>query len=255
MLLGVQRCVEDLLEQRHLRDIDQYAIKVSSLYSAARSGVLPDHFLGCLNSIRTSFFRINRVDRASFEESLLNLLDRRFSGSLIAVPTDFPGPTARKRQRLAGRRSIRGLLENFKQSVETNTVDLFWDSRIEGRLRRRPEEIGEGLLATFAYKVIDGRGFLVRQFASGIGYVDIGITFGTTLHLAELKVHKGGKVTGSGQLAEYMRHNRRKYGWLVIFDSRPYSSKAPIPDLIRHPEGEVRVIVIDINPVPPSSVR
>lgn len=255
MLLAVQRYVEDLLEQRGLRDIDQYALKVSNLYAAARSGTPPIQFLGRLHSVRTSFFRINKLERSGFEERLLNRLDRQFFRLLIQLPADFPDRPARQRQQRAGRRSIKGLLENFKQSVEANTVDMFWESRVEGRLRPQPEELAQGLLATFADRIIDGHGWLVQQFSSGIGYVDVGISFGTTLHLVELKIYQGGEVIGPGQLAEYMRNKRRRYGWLVMFDGRPPSSKGKLPDRIQRPEGEVRIVIVDINPAPPSSLR
>ncbi len=91
----------------------------------------------------------------------------------------------------------------FKRAVEARAVDAFWDSRKKRILRSRPEKIAQGRLAVFARGVVGGDGLVLREIASGIGFVDVGVSFGGALHLIELKILKR-QPTGANQLATYM---------------------------------------------------
>lgn len=100
-----------------------------------------------------------------------------------------------------------------------------------------------------------GRGSVIREMASGIGFVDVAITFSSgLLHVVELKMLKGLRVPGIAQLAQYMKHENRNEGWLVLFDARNRSHKREIPSLYRRAAGTIRTVLIDINPTPPSQL-
>ncbi len=100
--------------------------------------------------------------------------------------------------------------------------------------------------------VLDGRGNVLREFASGVGYVDIGI-FLSTLHIVEMKILKTGALVGPAQLDQYLRNEGRTEGWLVVMDARRPDRKPPLPGVVRLTGRRIaHVIVVDINPRPPS---
>ena len=98
--------------------------------------------------------------------------------------TNFEGSFASARARLRGRRhSIATVLSEFKRAIEARAVDAFWHSRKKHLMRSRPEKIAQALLAVFAKGVVGKNGVVLREIASGIGFVDVGVSFGGTLHL------------------------------------------------------------------------
>ena len=134
-------------------------------------------------------------------------------------------------------------------------IDMFWESRKAGKLRPRPEKIAQALLTQFVLGALsNGQGKIFREVASGIGFVDLAVMLSTTVHLVELKIQRG-QFTGPAQLENYMVNESRKSGWLVVFDVRDPSKKTPIPKVVKVASGTIRVVVIDINPVPPSRQR
>jgi hypothetical protein len=150
----------------------------------------------------------------------------------------------------AKKRSIEELLTLFKLAVQARAIDSFWTSRKSGQLRPRPEKIAQAMLAIFAKGVMGSKGLVLREFSSGIGFVDVGISFSGVLHLVELKVLTG-KMTGPTQLAEYMESEQRPSGWLLLMDARPHSKKTDLPATLDVPSGLVRVVLIELNPTPP----
>jgi hypothetical protein len=86
--------------------------------------------------------------------------------------------------------------------------------------------------------------------ASGIGFVDVAVSFGGPLHLIELKVLKT-KLTGAGQLAAYMGTEGRGSGWLVLIDARGSSHRGSLPAKINAPTGVIMTVAIDVNPAAP----
>jgi hypothetical protein len=104
----------------------------------------------------------------------------------------------------------------------------------------------------FAKAVVRSDGLVLREFASGIGYVDVGVSFGGPLHLIELKILTG-KLSGAAQLGHYMKLEQRDTGWLVLIDVRKPARRSAIPPTLVLPQGVVRTVVIDANPVPPHS--
>lgn len=256
----IQRDLEDYLARLRMDDPDQYAVRLANLYDSQRSSLQPEEdFLARMRRIRTVFFKSNRdIDRREFEKQLLVRLDRRYLKKKDSCP-EFPGGVEPERQWLARERgkprTIARLLGAFKRGVESRGVDSFWVSRKKGKLQSRPEQIGQSLLALYAKGVLEERGGLVlREFASGIGYIDMGIAFASTLHLLELKVLTTSGLIGVAQLGRYMHNEGRGEGWLVVFDARtPRQREAGgSVERVELPEGLVHVICIDINPLPPS---
>jgi len=108
-------------------------------------------------------------------------------------------------------------------------------------------------LGLFASAKLEKRGALIREATSGIGFVDVLVTFSSGLvHVVELKILKGKDIPGPAQLATYMKHKRRKEGWLVFFDARKANGRKTVPPLFKRASGTIRTILIDINPLPPS---
>ena len=255
MIFSIQRYVEDYAARRSLNDPDQYSVKLANLYDAERSRYDSDaDFLKKMHRIRTSFFISNGLDRSTFEKQFLTRLNRKFKKKISPIES-FPGGVKPEKSRLNKKpRSIGRILEQFKKGVEARGIDSFWESRQKGKLQSKPEKIGQSLIALFISGVLDGKGLVFREMGSGIGFVDIVVLLSTTPHLIELKMLKG-KMSGVSQLQTYMRTEDRKAGWLVLFDCRPVASRSEsIPARISLAEGLVNVVVVDINPVPPSKI-
>ena len=120
-------------------------------------------------------------------------------------------------------------------------------------MKNRPEKLGQELFAVFARTKLSGRGSAIREGASGIGFVDVLVTFSSGLvHVVELKMLKGKDIPGPAQLATYMNHKRRREGWLVFLDARKPNAKQPVPTAFERAAGTIRTLLIEINPIPPS---
>jgi hypothetical protein len=105
----------------------------------------------------------------------------------------------------------------------------------------------------FARTKLAARGSAIREGTSGIGFVDVLVTFSSGLiHVVELKMLKGKDVPGPAQLATYMNHKRRREGWLVFFDARKPNAKQPVPTAFERAAGTIRTLLVEINPIPPS---
>jgi len=253
MIFAVQRFLEDHFERRGFADLDQYAIRVANAFERLGPKVTEDTLARELARLRTVFFRRNHdLDRRTFEAELAATLRRRFQKKKTERSfKKFERGLTPVRARLgARRRSIAAVLFEFKRAVEARAVDSLWVSRKKHRLRSRPEQIAQGLLAVFARGVIGTDGLVLREIASGIGFVDVGISFGSVLHLIELKILKG-QFTGANQLATYMKTEARGKGWLVLFDVRRDHQRNVVPARIDTPVGSIRTLIVDMNPVVP----
>ncbi len=231
--------------------MDQYAIKVANIYDGIKPVTTPQTFIKELGRIRTSFFRRNGdLERKGFESSLAILLFRRFPKKKASdIQLDaFKVSLASARARLrARRRTIVSVLSEFRRAVEARAVDVFWASRKKHRLRSNPEKIAQALLAVFAKGTIGLNGLVLREISSGIGFVDVGISFGRTLHLVELKIFKG-RITGVNQLEKYMEAEGRDRGWLVLIDTRKHQQDDEVPNKIKTASGLIATVLVNVNP-------
>jgi hypothetical protein len=182
--------------RRGLGDPDQYAVSLARLYDRERHGKTGPAFLAAMKRVRTAFYRRNdRVDRATFEGKLLAVLDSRFKKKRLF----FVSKAVAERVETSGRRlgrlprvTIRKFLEEFKSTIEAEAVNSFWDSRTKGKLKNRPEKVGQELFGAFARTKLAARGSAIREGTSGIGFVDVLVTFSSGLvHVIELKMLKG----------------------------------------------------------------
>ena len=257
MLFTIQAYLEDYLSRRNLVDSDGYAVRLANLYYHKRSSMDACAILNAAGRIRTTFYMNNDLgNRFDFEQDLMARLDRRYQTSLGHELLIFPNGTEQEKAKLRNlpRRTVGALLQEFGHAVEARAIDVFWESRTNDRLRPKPEKIAQSLLAVFLEGVLEKRGFVLREFPSGVGFVDMGVVFSRTLHLIEVKVLTC-KFEGPAQLEQYMKTERRKEGSLLIVDTLPQSRKLDIPESVRMPSGVVKVYRVNINPPPPSSLR
>jgi hypothetical protein len=170
----------------------------------------------------------------------------------VAARVEASGKRLTKRPRV----TIRIFLEEFKKTVEGEAVNSFWESRAQGKLKKRAEKLGQEILSVFARAKLAGRGSAIREPVSGTGFVDFLVTFSSGLfHVVELKMLKGDDVPGVGQVAKYMEHRNKTEGWLVFFDARKANRKTAIPASFKRAAGVIRTVVIDINPIPPHELN
>ncbi|HZH33012.1 MAG TPA: hypothetical protein VEY11_19750 [Pyrinomonadaceae bacterium] len=257
MIFSVQRYLEDYFESLGLRDVDQYAVKLANVYSTLSPDSKDADALSSIHRIRTVFFRNNYdIERSEFESRVLALLNRQFKKKDWVE--EFPGGLKNEKRKLSRtrRRTIKLLLELFQGNVEARLIDGFWQSRKQNKLAKKPEKRAQDLLESFLLALIPrgSGGLVLSEFNSGIGFVDVGVYFSSTLHIIELKVLRS-KFVGVSQLQTYMKNEGRKEGWLVVFDARPVSKRDPIPKSLSTSDGVVKVIVVDINPTAPSAKK
>ncbi len=253
MIFSIQRLVEEYITRRGLADVDQYAVKVANLYDRMAAQPDTDSLAKALSTVRTTFFRRNAaVDRKRFEQAL----SVRLAQSLKKKTPDaellegFRKGLSPWRRATSKRLSMLVLLAGFKDAVESRAADAFWVSRRRGATRAKAEKLAQALLAVYTKAILNSGGIVLREVASGIGFVDIGVVFSRVLHLVEIKILNG-KLHGMGQLSRYMRTEHRRTGWLVLIDFRTLAKQLPIPKSIPSDSGLIRTVVVCVNPPPP----
>ena len=257
MIFALQHFLEDYFEKRGLADNDQYAVRLANLYGKRRWTASRPAFEKAMHRIQTVFFKGNTIaNRTIFEVRLLGILEEKFPKKKSAnLPPEFPGGLAAEKKKVEQkeRLSVRSVLDLFKSAVENRAVDGFWKSRRKGKLVAGPEKVGQGLLAVLLQAVLHGRsGFSVNEVGSGVGWIDVLLVLASTPHVLELKMLRNASPPGVSQLGVYMKQEKRREGWLVLFDVRDPSNRTSIPENISISQGTVRIVVIDVNPVPPS---
>ena len=252
MIFSVQRYLEDHFDRRGLSDVDQYAIRLANAFEEISGSATKDDLVRRIGRIRTVFFRRNQgIDRKQFEKQLAASLFSGFKKKSDPFFRAYEASLTSTHSKLRSkRRSIAILLSEFKLSVEAKGIDAFWESRKKHRLRSRPEKIGQALLAVFAKAVVSNNGLVLREIASGIGFVDLGISFGKSLHLIEMKVVTK-KFIGAQQLATYMKTEGRTQGWLVLIDARKSNARTTIPPAVKTHAGFIKTVLVDVNPLAP----
>ncbi|MCC7277605.1 MAG: hypothetical protein IT487_04720 [Chromatiaceae bacterium] len=110
----------------------------------------------------------------------------------------------------------------------------FWRRHGEPLLKSAPyHEIAPHLvLMAFLHRVINGGGTLEREYAIGMGRMDLCLRYGAVTLGLELKVWRDGRpdplAEGLIQLDDYLAGLGLNSGWLVIFDRR--SNQPPIAE-------------------------
>jgi hypothetical protein len=255
MLFTIQSYLEDHFRNRGLIDSDGYSVKVANLYYYQRGASRSlEEFLLKFHRVKTVFYLNNRLEeRSSFEKQLVSKIERKFG----KYSRQYLGKLTGKRfipLNKSKRVTIESLLLNFKSIVEAGAIDSFWKSRKKNQLKDKPEKIAQALLASCLKMALNGKGIVVRELSSGIGFVDLGVMLSSALHLIEVKILTKGFL-GVEQLWQYMKTENRRRGILVVLDAMSPDKKVEIPKKIESKSGEINVLVIDINPSPPSSLN
>lgn len=256
MLFTIQAYLDDYFRNHGLSDADGYSVNLANLYYYQRS-VSPslEAFFAKARKIRTVFYSNNRLrNRSAFEEQLLGKIETRF-----LKRTQFHGEMVRKIKNISSpvipeRITVENLLQQFKSIAEATAIDSFWKSRKKNILKDKPEKIAQALLASCLKMALNGKGIVVRELSSGIGFVDLALIISPTLHLIEIKILTKGFL-GVEQLEQYMKTENRTKGNLVVLDAMPPTRKTKIPNQVVSKQGKIKILVIDLNPPPPSSLN
>lgn len=134
----------------------------------------------------------------------------------------LPDPPSAARYRAAdGRLDMRRLLEEFQQFWRENSEA--WKDRFYYQ-----EAIPHLMLMAFLQRVVNGGGRVAREYALGMGRLDLLVHFEGNRYPVEIKVRQAKSADpvplGLRQLGEYMQRCNTSEGWLVIFDRRPRRS-------------------------------
>jgi len=268
LLYRVQGAVLDQTAALGFPDRDGFAAALADLYVFTRASRSLDRFLGNAARIRTGTFAPKRRERRIVTEQVVHALDRRFLSHLSRWETPMP---ASKTQQVrvgrlrsgarakgkTGRQQFDALIREFRKAIELNGVQEFWESRRKQQLRQRPESLAQVALSIFLHAPVKARnGLVLREVGSGTGYVDVLAMFGRSrLYMVELKILRSSRIGGFRQLARYLELHSLAEGWLLLFDTRPWRRRTLVSDHDRIIDGKVvNVVVIDINPPPPSSL-
>ena len=148
--------------------------------------------------------------------------------------------------------NIREQLIKFKEVVERNCINAFWDSRIKGKLQPYPEEIGKSILVTF-FSASEFYSHIGTENEEGVGKCDIvTISKKNEKNIFELKIVKSTSDIKKGikELLYYMSKEVLDEGYLILFDSRKRDHK--IDDEIIMDGKKINIVSLKINDVAPS---
>jgi len=148
--------------------------------------------------------------------------------------------------------NIKEQLKKFKEIVERNCINAFWDSRIKGKLQPYPEEIGKSILVTF-FSASEFYSHIGTENEEGVGKCDIvTISKKNEKNIFELKIVKSTSDIKKGikELLYYMSKEVLDEGYLILFDSRKRDHK--IDDEIIMDGKKINIVSLKINDVAPS---
>jgi hypothetical protein len=130
----------------------------------------------------------------------------------------LPEPPAAARYRSPnGRLDMNRLLVEFQQFWRENSES--WEGRFE-----YVEAAPHLMLMAYLQRVVNGGGKVAREYALGMGRMDLMIHFEGDRYPIEIKVRRESsnpEPLGLRQLGAYMDACGAPEGWLVIFDRRP----------------------------------
>jgi hypothetical protein len=118
---------------------------------------------------------------------------------------------------------ISGLLKDYQ---------IFWSGNSDKMSNRFAYQECDAQFSLFGYmqKAFNGTVQLVKEFASGTGFVDVCACYGRQRYPMELKMKSKGysRPASMRQLLAYMDRWQAREGWLVVFDrdsKKPWSRK------------------------------
>ncbi|NJL26735.1 MAG: ATP-binding protein [Thermoanaerobaculia bacterium] len=139
-----------------------------------------------------------------------------------------------------------------------NDFCAFWCEHAESFLLKAPysEAAAQLVFMAFLHKVVNGGGFVDREYAVGRGRIDLCVRWpwpgGVDRWAVELKVWRDADRTdpierGLDQLADYLERLGLQEGTLIVFDAR--SQAPPLPERVNATEREhqgrwIRVLVL-----------
>jgi hypothetical protein len=122
----------------------------------------------------------------------------------------------------------------------------FWRQHGDAMLATAPyhEVAAQLVLMAFLHRVVNGGGWIEREYAIGRGRMDLCLRLGAVTLAMELKVWREGRTdplaTGLAQLDRYLDGLGLERGWLVIFDQReaagPAATRSRL-ESVRSPTG------------------
>jgi hypothetical protein len=146
-------------------------------------------------------------------------------------------------------------LIKFKEIVERDCINTFWQSRVKNTLMPQPEKIGKSLLVTFL-RMCESYGYyniIVTEKEIGAGKCDIfTLSNKNEKNIFELKIVKSKNdiETGIKELTYYTSKEKLKEGFLILFDARKRDHK--IEDIMVNENKIINQFVIHINDTAPS---
>jgi len=146
---------------------------------------------------------------------------------------------------LDGRLRFDLLLEDFR---------AFWCQHAEAYLAQAPysEAAAQLVFMAFLQKVVNGGGFIDREYSVGRGRIDLCIRWkhpgGVDLWAVELKVWRDGRpdplAEGLEQLSGYLARLGLDRGTLILFDARSQADPLPERCSMQQLEHEGRQIAV-----------
>ncbi len=257
MIYSLQAYIEDYLSRRNIQDDDGYAIRLTVMFYRFRSQMSDENFISKIHRIHTTLFKNNRINRLDFELTILKRIDANINKTFPGLSEYYSDVIEKEKDIVFCQKKLtmKSIITGFKHSIESKSIDLFWESRKEGKLRPKAEKIAQGLFTIYTSgEFIQRHGIVLREVMSGVGYVDCMVIISSVVHLVEIKILKS-TLTGTRQLEEYMRGEQRNIGNLLVIDALRPANKITIPEYIDVKEGRIYIYAIDINPNVPSSLN
>ncbi|MCK5022868.1 MAG: hypothetical protein KAS04_01710 [Candidatus Aenigmarchaeota archaeon] len=194
-----------------------------------------------LNSIRTDFFRINKMNKKQVAKDLVNLLN-----------TDFE-----ERKKLGINEKIINVGKNLIEKMD-DSKDIFYEMKkiVEAFLKffeqrfssiRNEKHIQE-LLDTYLNATFKERVFTVKELGSGDGFLDILLIYSKNDSiykiLFELKIFYSPSYYKKGlkRLSEYMETERLDKSFYIICDPRKSAKSAEYTKKTK--SGEIFVYIV-----------
>jgi hypothetical protein len=147
-----------------------------------------------------------------YNEMICRALSYNFQETMANSETPYVMP----RYLRDGKIDMEYLMRDFQQFWRENSE--IWQEKYDYK-----EAAPHLIMMAFLQRVINGGGYINRDYALGYGRLDLCVDYEKHRYPIELKLRRG-DITyekAFGQLAGYMDHLGCTEGWLVVFDRRP----------------------------------